>query len=124
MRSLFNAPSPQRQKDIPMITRTHRPTLLAAHLLLWAALAGAAASAGAQGVPPTAAPAARLMGMQQVIDHVATLGFRDVQEVERKSDKLYEVKAWDAQGRLVELYVDARSGDILKQELKDRRRKD
>lgn len=58
------------------------------------------------------------LGFQQVVDRVVALGYSDVREVERKGDKLYEVKARDAQGRQAELLIDARSGEVLRQEVK------
>lgn len=58
------------------------------------------------------------MNFQQVIDRVVSQGYYDVREVERKSDKLYEIEARDKQGRRVELYVDARSGEILREKVK------
>ncbi|HEU4458567.1 MAG TPA: PepSY domain-containing protein [Methylibium sp.] len=79
-------------------------------------LAFGAATAGAQ----TAAPAAMAapMNFQQVVERVVAKGYSDVREVERKSEKLYEVSARDGQGRRVELYVDARSGEVLREEVK------
>ena len=90
---------------------------------LAAALAGAAIAAVAQ---PAAAPAAATptapaaMSFQQVIDRLAALGFRDIREIERKSDRLYEVEAHNDKGQRVELDVDARSGEILAQDIKGR----
>lgn len=82
-------------------------------------LGTAALTAGAQASAPSA-PAAT-MNFQQLVDRVAAQGYSDVREVERESDKLYEVKARDAQGRWVELVVDARSGEILREKLKSKR---
>lgn len=84
-----------------------------------AVLATTALTAGAQATAP-AAPTAT-MNFQQLVDRVAAQGYNDVREVERESDKLYEVKARDAQGRWVELVVDARSGEILREKLKSKR---
>jgi len=81
----------------------------------FAALVACTLPAAAQVTPQPAASAPRAaMDMRQVIDHVASLGYRDIKEVERKGDKLYEVKARDAKGAWVELLVDARSGEILR----------
>lgn len=84
---------------------------------VWVALAlGASAVVAA---PASRAAAASVpMGFQQVVDRVVTAGFTDVREVERKSDKLYEIKARNGQGQRVELYVDSRSGEILREEVK------
>lgn len=65
---------------------------------------------------PAAAPAA--MNFQQIVESVVAQGYSDVREVERKSDKLYEIKARNSQSRWVELYVDARSGEILREKAK------
>jgi hypothetical protein len=83
-----------------------------------AAHAGGTATPGAP--PPAVAPAARpSMSMPQLIEHLGTLGYRDIKEIERKSDKLYEVTAHGAQGVWVELDVDARSGEVLRSEVDD-----
>jgi hypothetical protein len=95
--------------------------LVASSLLATAAM-GHAQSAAPAPVPPVApvAPAtvAAPLGFQQLVDRVTALGYSDVREIERKSDKLYEVKARNAQGQRVELYVDARSGEVLREEVK------
>jgi hypothetical protein len=77
------------------------------------ASAQGAATAAASG--STAAP----MNFQQIVERVVAQGYSDVREVERKSDKLYEVKArkGQGQGQRVELTVDARSGEILREEV-------
>jgi hypothetical protein len=59
---------------------------------------------------------AQPMNMTQVIDQISAKGYTEIREVERKSDKLFEVKARDSQGVRRELLVDARSGEILKDE--------
>jgi hypothetical protein len=91
-------------------------------LALVVALAAPISLAFAQSTPapavvPAAAPGASI---QRVVDQISAQGYRDIREVERKSDKLYEVKARDESGQWVELYVDARSGEILKREVKRR----
>lgn len=88
----------------------------AAALALAAALATSPLIASAQVAAP--ADAAVAMSFQQVVERVVAKGYNDVREVERKGDKLYEVKARDAQGRRAELLVDARSGEILREEVK------
>lgn len=80
--------------------------------------------ATAQGTDTGAAPQAgtvapETMSIAQIIEHLASLGYRDVKEVERKSDKLYEIEARDPKGAWVELAVDARSGEILRTKLDD-----
>lgn len=101
-------------RRIPILAATATAaTLLAFHLPMQA-----------QGIVTAAAPAAAAAGpsaksFQQLVDHLGTLGYRDVREIERKSDKLCEVKARDAAGVWVELVVDARSGEVLKTEIDD-----
>ena len=79
-------------------------------------LAMAAMGAGAQ----TSAPAAQAapMSLQQAVERVTAQGYKDVREVERKGDKLIEIEARDGQGRRVELLLDARSGEILREKVK------
>lgn len=96
----------------------HRIAASAAAVVL-AAAAGAAAAQAAPSVPAApAAPAAAPMNFQQIADRVVAQGYSDVREIERKSDKLYEVEAHDAKGRRVELSVDARSGEVLREKAK------
>jgi len=80
------------------------------------ALVLVAAAVAATAQTPSAQVAA--MNFQQIVDRVVAQGYNDVREVERKSDKLYEIKARNGQGRWVELYLDARSGEILREEIK------
>lgn len=93
--------------------------LLACGLPAAAQLAEPAAPALAASAASAASTASASMSIAQVIERLASTGYRDIKEVERKSDKLYEVKTRDAKGRWVELYVDARSGEVLRTELDD-----
>jgi len=80
--------------------------------------------AGAQTAAPAATAATSAiatMSFQQLVDRVVALGYQDVREIERESDKLYEVKARNSKGQLVELTVDARSGEILREKQKSAR---
>ncbi len=99
-----------------LAARRAAPHALVAAAALAAALA--APLAFAQATPPQAPPAATAASMDipRVIEHVTSLGYRDVEEVERKGDKLYEIKARNPQGERVEITVDARSGEILRSE--------
>jgi uncharacterized membrane protein YkoI len=54
------------------------------------------------------------------LERVTTRGYRDAREIELKSDQLFEVKANNDSGLWIEMYVDARSGEILKQEIKSK----
>lgn len=95
---------------IPSLTAATFAALLACQL-------PAQAVAGATPVAAAATSDASAKTFQQLVDHLVAQGYRDVREIERKSDKLYEVKARDAGGAWVELTVDARSGEVLKTEI-------
>lgn len=98
-------------------TLTLAPALAALALAVTAtAFAQTAPTAPTPAAPATASAAA--MNFQQLVERVVAQGYNDVREVERKSDKLYEVKARNGQGQRVELYVDARSGEILREQVK------
>lgn len=80
----------------------------------------------AQQSGPTATPgiatptsAQPILSVPDVTARVAAQGYTDIAAVERKGDTRYEVKARDPQGRRMELYVDARTGEILKHERED-----
>lgn len=89
-----------------------------------ATLLGAGAHALAQtAAPATPAPAqtqtastAAPMAIPELVNRLSGQGYSDISEVERKGDKLYEVKARDAQGRKMEMKVDARTAEILHSE--------
>jgi uncharacterized membrane protein YkoI len=100
------------RKDSPMTsTPTLRRTALAA------LIAAASLGAVAQNAAPAAATAAP-MSMMQVLERVTAQGYRDVREIEMKSERLYEIKATNDKGQRVEMLIDARSGEVLKQEIK------
>lgn len=65
-----------------------------------------------------AAPVGPTMGFGEIVNHLTQQGIQNIREIELKSERLYEVKAQDAEGRWVELYVDSRSGEVLKQEVR------
>ena len=92
-----------------------RGTVLAA-LIATASLAAVAQTAA----PASPAAAAAPMSMMQVLERITAQGYRDVREIEMKSDRLFEVKATDDKGQRVEMLIDARSGEVLKQEIKNR----
>lgn len=74
----------------------------------------AATVAHAQTAPTT--PSGLRLDVNMLLKRLSSQGFTDFSEVERKSDKLYEVTARDAEGLRWEMYVDARTGKIIKQE--------
>lgn len=100
---------------------------LAAGGLLIASIAlGGYAMAQQSGPTPAATsgiaapgPAQPILSVPDVTARVAAQGYTDIAAVERKGDTRYEVKARDPQGRRMELYVDARTGEILKHERED-----
>ena len=57
----------------------------------------------------TAAPA---IPMEQVFAELKAQGYGEIYEIERERDK-YEVKARNKEGRVVELYLDAATGQVL-----------
>ena len=57
------------------------------------------------------------LSVHEVQLKVEAMGYRDLSELERERDK-YEIKATDAQGRLVKIDVDPFTGDVLKTEVK------
>ena len=57
------------------------------------------------------------LSVRAILDRVEAQGYRDITEVERE-DGRYEVKAVDAEGRRVELKLDARTGEVIKAERK------
>lgn len=58
------------------------------------------------------------LSVEQILAKVKERGFTEVYEVERERGA-YEVKARDAKGALMEIYVDAKTGEILKSEYED-----
>ena len=56
--------------------------------------------------------------MDEVLARLRTAGYSDFREIERENGR-YEVKGSDADGRRVELYVDARTGEVVKEERDD-----
>jgi hypothetical protein len=75
-------------------------------------LAGLAA--GGSAMAQQASPAA--LTVPQVIERLSAQGYTDFTEVERDDDRTYEVEARHADGRRMELHVDARTAEILKAE--------
>ena len=82
-----------------------------------AALAGGIAQAQAPTPAPAAAPtaatapAAPQLSIRDIYDRMEAAGYRDMREIEFSKGR-YEVKARNAQGQRVKLYVNASSGAI------------
>ena len=82
-----------------------------------AALAGGIAQAQAPTPAPAAAPtaatapAAPPLSIRDIYDRMEAAGYRDMREIEFSKGR-YEVKARNAQGQRVKLYVNASSGAI------------
>ena len=66
-------------------------------------------SAGAP--QPAAAAPAPLLNIGEIYQRMVDAGYQDIREIEF-DDGRYEVKARDAEGQRVKLYVSARSGEI------------
>ena len=96
------------------------PKLAAAVLVITALGVGAEAPAQqtTPSPPATAAaqPASATLGIPALLERLSREGYRDVSEVQRKSDRLYKLDARDAQGRKIELDVDARTAEVLASE--------
>ncbi|WP_404300897.1 PepSY domain-containing protein [Alicycliphilus denitrificans] len=87
--------------------------------ILPAAAAAALALGLAQAQTPTAAqapaaastPAAPQLNLRDIYDRLEAAGYRDMREIEW-DDGRYEVKASNAQGQRVKLYVNASTGAV------------
>lgn len=88
-----------------------------ARRVLIAIAAGAALAAGiaqAQSPTPAAAPtatAAPQLTIRDIYDRMEAAGYRDMREIEFSKGR-YEVKARNAQGERVKLYVNASTGAV------------
>lgn len=82
----------------------------------WAQGAGTTAPTAPTAPATTNAPATDALPLPALLDKLTAQGYRDISEVERKGDRKVEVKATAPDGRRKELYVDARTGEILKVE--------
>lgn len=60
------------------------------------------------------------LDMASILNLVSSLGYADIHEIERERNKI-EVKAFDQQGRLVELYLHPVTGEVLKSEIENSR---
>lgn len=58
------------------------------------------------------------LNLGQIYERVVAAGYTDVREIEREKDG-YEVKAKDAQGRSVKLYMEPVEGKIVKEKVRD-----
>lgn len=58
------------------------------------------------------------LDLDEVLARLRTVGYSDFREVERENGR-YEVNSRNAEGRRVELYVDARTGEVVKEERDD-----
>lgn len=104
-----------------MKTRTLFASLaIAAGLVAGAALVPAIAQNAPASAPMSEAA---WLGIPQIHDKLTAAGYRDITSVERERNR-YEVKATAADGQRVELYVDPRSGEVIKTERKRAERSD
>lgn len=109
------------------------PNILSRRTLFVAVAASAASLAWAQAqvhVPQqsvqTAAPQAPVrLTIRDIYDRVEAAGYHDLREIELE-DGRFEVKAFDADGQPVKLYVNASSGEVerIKRKTPDRSRTD
>jgi len=61
---------------------------------------------------------ATALSIEEIVSRLRAAGYTDIHEVERERDR-YEVKGRNDEGQRFELYVDARTGDVLKEERDD-----
>lgn len=73
-----------------------------------------AQAATAQGASPNAAR----LTLRDIYDRVEAAGYTDIREIDRENGR-YEVKANNAEGRAVKLYVDSVDGKIIKEKMRD-----
>ena len=107
-----------------MNTRTRYASIAA--LALAAGLAGAAYAGSDQdkdadrrtGSAATAGASSPQLALDDVLARLRSAGYSDFREIEREKGR-YEVKGSDAEGRRVELYVDARTGEVVKEACDD-----
>lgn len=97
-----------------------RRLLLAASALsaLTLGIAQAQPAPSASAPAQAASPAAPQLTIRDIYDRMEAAGYRDMREIELDNGR-YEVKARNAQGERVKLYVNANSGAV-ERERKDR----
>ena len=92
-------------------TRFVLPAAAAAALALGIAQAQTPASGAAQAPAAASTMAAPQLTLRDIYDRVEAAGYRDIREIEWDHGR-YEVKASNAQGQRVKLYVNASTGAI------------
>ena len=92
-------------------TRFILPAAAAAVLALGIAQAQTPPPAAAQAPAAASAPAAPQLTLRDIYDRVEAAGYRNIREIEHEHGR-YEVKAQNAQGAHVKLYVNATSGAL------------
>jgi len=110
-----------RARTAPGTHRTERTPMdapkLAAALLVATLGAGTLALGQTTTAPATAPrPTGATLAIPELTERLSREGYRDFREIERKGDRLYKVDARNAQGRTVELDVDARTAEVLASE--------
>lgn len=85
-------------------------------------LAGGAVQAQVPATAPAAvqAPAAAPLTVRDIYDRMDAAGYRDIREIEWDHGR-YEVKAGNAQGERVKLYVNATTGAVESSRVRGRR---
>lgn len=96
----------------PTIALSRSLAILAAGIALTWSVAQAQAPASAPQAPAAVtAPATQPLTIRDIYGHVEAAGYRDIREIEWDRGR-YEVKASNAQGQRVKLYVNASTGAI------------
>lgn len=70
-------------------------------------------------ISETATPAQdHVLNIRQVYDKLEAAGYTDIREIDREFNG-YEVKARNREGSKVKLYVDPRSGEVIRTKMRD-----
>lgn len=91
--------------------------IAAGSAVVWGAVQ---AQPSAPAAPAAQAPAAAQLTVRDVYDRMETAGYRDIREIEWDHGR-YEVKASNAQGERVKLYVNATTGAVESSRIRGRR---
>ena len=92
-------------------TTRHLLIALSAGAALALGIAQAQTPAPAEAPAAATAPAGQQLTIRDIYDRVEAAGYRDIRQIER-DDGRYEVKAHNAQGERVKLYVNASTGAV------------
>jgi hypothetical protein len=81
-----------------------------------------AQNASFSGTPASTQSGTPWLSMIEVLERLETAGYRDFEEIERERDG-YEIKATDANGQRMEIFVDPVTAEVLKTKIKSDKRR-